>query len=326
MLLAPLGIAAEQQSADLSQGQNTGRRIRLYLKDGTYQMVTSYQVKGDLVEYRSAERGGDREQIPLSLVDLAKTQAAMQEPRGSAVQAPVLDPELAQEEQDRLSQTPEVAKDLRLPQQESLLALDAFEGTPELVPLTQTDGDLNRQTAHNILRQSMNPFAHAHQLIQINGSRSHVQLHVDTPVFYLRMPSSEKEVDDSNSTFEVDTHGATDGKKQPQSTQPSQYVIVRADVRKDVRIVSSFEMNLLGSGKLHEDVVETRQTLLPGGHWMKIEPTTSLLVGEYAILEVLNDHEVNLGVWDFGVHPSAPESDDAMKPRPRHAPSFGSRE
>ena len=46
---------------------------RLWLKDGTYQMVRQYEVKEDRVRYYSTERG-DWEEIPVEMVDLKKTQ------------------------------------------------------------------------------------------------------------------------------------------------------------------------------------------------------------------------------------------------------------
>ena len=35
------------------------------------------------------------------------------------------------------------------------------------------------------------------------------------------------------------------------------------------------------------------------------------------LLEVLSPTEINLGVWDFGVHPTAPENRDVLKPEPK---------
>ena len=48
---------------------------------------------------------------------------------------------------------------------------------------------------------------------------------------------------------------------------------------------------------------------------MKITPREPLDFGEFALMEVISDKEVNLGVWDFGIHPVAPENRDALKPR-----------
>ena len=34
-------------------------------------------------------------------------------------------------------------------------------------------------------------------------------------------------------------------------------------------------------------------------------------------MEIVSEKEVNLGVWDFGVHPTAPENRDVLKPEPK---------
>ncbi len=47
--------------------------VRLYLKDGDYQMVREYKVDGDRVKFLSTDRG-EWEEIPLELVDLKKTE------------------------------------------------------------------------------------------------------------------------------------------------------------------------------------------------------------------------------------------------------------
>ncbi|MGH9353166.1 MAG: hypothetical protein ACRD2G_13570, partial [Terriglobia bacterium] len=50
-------------------------QIKLYLKDGSYQLVKSYQVEGDRVRYYSVERS-QWEVVPVSLVDFKATQEA----------------------------------------------------------------------------------------------------------------------------------------------------------------------------------------------------------------------------------------------------------
>src|SRR5207248_3951702 len=48
--------------------------VHLYLKDGTYQIVREYSIQEDRVHYYSIERS-DWEDIPLSLVDLKRTES-----------------------------------------------------------------------------------------------------------------------------------------------------------------------------------------------------------------------------------------------------------
>jgi len=311
-------------------------RIHLILKDGSYQIVTKYEVVGRVVRYVSAERGGEIEEVPVELVDLdatrrwekAHTQAAAQAPgasgegQSSERQAPAIDPELLKEEQERSSRTPTVAPDLHLPEQDSVLALDTWQGAPELVPLVQSDGDLNRSTSHNVLRQALNPLAAPHQLLVLKGTRSYLQMHVNTPEFYLRVGD-----DSGNATggtpLTVDTHGASEraGNSKTDSSggsATSRYVIVRADVRTDARVIASFSTSVLGGDvRQQEDIVATHRDLLPGGHWMKLTPAAPLSFGEYALMEVISDKEINTGVWDFGVHPTAPENRDVIRPEPR---------
>ena len=314
-----------QHTTALQPADTTPHRIRLFLKDGSYQIVMSYRIVGNIVRYVSAERGGAEEEVPLSLVDLEATQR-WEKQHAQAVPAdpnnpappPAIDPELLKEEADRASLTPEVAKDLRLPEEDSTLALDTFHGTPELVPLAQTDSDLNRNTGHNLLKASVNPLSAAHAIITIKGEASPVQLHVKDPVLYLRI-GDESVGNTAGKPLTVDTHGATSRiQNDPGGGSPdSRYVIVRTDVRTGARVVNSIRIPLLNTGQRQEDVVETTTELLPGGHWLKVTPKEPLDFGEFALMEVISDKAVNLGVWDFGVHPVAPENRDIIKPEPR---------
>ncbi|NYF79186.1 hypothetical protein [Granulicella arctica] len=301
-------------------------RTRLYLKDGSYQIVMSYRIQMDRVLFISAERGGAEEEIPVALVDFDATHRWEQQhpAAGSAdgaapgpTPAPVIDPELAKEEEARRSLTPEVAPDLRLPEQDSVVAFDTFRGTPELVPLGQSAGDLNQTTSHSVVRTLVNPLSSSHQIAQLRGEASAVQLHVNQPVFYLRI-GDDANASTGSTPLTVDTHGASAAMgNKPVDSAGNLYVIVRLDVRRDARIVASFHLNRLGDVHVQEDVVEATAEMLPGGHWMKLTPREPLGFGEYALMEVLSPNEVNLGVWDFGVHPTSPENRDALKPEPK---------
>ena len=320
--------APQQPLPDVSKtSPGAPHRTRLILKDGSYQIVMSYTVKSGVVSYVSAERG-DVEQIPSELVDWDATHRWERDHSPTAefdadqaqAPAPKIDPELEKEEAERRSLTPEVAPDLHLPDLDSVVALDYFQGTPELVPLVQSEGDLNHTTTHNILRLTLNPRAASHEIVELKGEEAAVQMHVAQPVIYLRV-GDDSGISRGGTPLVVDTHGAGDapGVKQDSSggSADSGYVMVRADVRTDARVLASFNINALGTAKKQEDVVETTTELLPGGHWMKVTPVHPLDFGEYALMEVLSAREINSGVWDFGVHPVAPENKDAIKPEPK---------
>ena len=323
--LAILPLLALSLSIPVLAQQSTGdapvpHRIHLILKDGSYQIVSSYRVKGSDVIYVSSERGGAQEIIPLALVDLDATHAWEQGhiPGSHPEAKPAIDPELLKEEADRAALTPEVAPDLSLPEQDSVLALDTFQATQELVPLAQSAGELNRNTAHNILKAAINPRSSSHQIVELKGSRSPVQLHIADPVLYIRV-GDDPALSGGGGTLTVDTKGQSGNAPTASAggSASSRYVIVRADVRTDSRIIASFNISMLGASKRQEDLVETTSEALPGGHWLKLTPREPLSFGEYALMEVISDREINLGVWDFGIHPVAPENRDAIKPQPK---------
>lgn len=307
-------------------------RTRLILKDGSYQLVRSYRVVGNVVSYVSAERDGAQEQIPLALVDLAATERWKKDHEPGAREAQeqqpaVLSPELAKEEAARAALTPEVAPDLRLPEEDSVLALDTYRGAPELVPMPQSASDLNKETAHAVQKGVINPASAPHRIADIPRGRADVQLHVAEPVFYVRVNGGNAdEVVTSGGTFTVDTHGAT-GRATPSGGDPGNaYVIERLDARQDARVVDSLRIGLIGTGRRQRDVIETRAEVLPGGHWMKLTPVEPLEFGEYALIEVLGPNAVNLDVWDFGVHSDAAENVEAIHPEAKRRPGLRNRD
>ena len=326
LLMTASGVAGAQLAQRNDSGTDSKpaapHRTRLILKDGSYQIIMSYKVVGKNVQYVSAERGGDTEMIPLDLVDLVATKKWETEhpafdPDAPVAQrpAPAIDPELLKEEAERALVAPEVATDLHLVPEDAALGLDYFRSMPELVPLNQSDGELNRQTGHGILRGVLKPQAAPHQIVVLKGEKAPVQMHVNDPALFLKLDDAMG----PGGTMTVDTHGASaqsTGKPAPGGTD---YVIVRVDVRQDARVLASFNISQLGTGKRQEDVFETDVMTLPGGHWMKVTPHEPLLVGEYALVEILDEKTLNLNVWDFGVHPDAPENRDVLKPEKKRA-------
>src|SRR5258708_10171193 len=111
---APLTIALVAFFPVLSPAQDLARR--LILKDGSYQLVTKYEVKGDRVRYMSAERD-EWEEMPSSLIDWPATEK-YEKDRASGASVPeaaALDKELEEERAQEEAQLPQVAPGLRIP-------------------------------------------------------------------------------------------------------------------------------------------------------------------------------------------------------------------
>ena len=316
-----------------SQPETPQHRMRLILKDGSYQNVLSYAVVKDRVRYRSAERNGEDEEIPLALVDMQATKAWEQAHNPANLQAvegqstkPVLSPELAREEAARAARSPEVEKDLRLPEEDSVLVLDFFQGTPELVPLPQYGSDLNKETAHAVAKKEINPASSPHELFMLKEERADVQLHVADPVFYVRLEGHQESEASGGGEFVVDTQGQAGRATPAGGSVRSGYVIEHVDVRQGARSVSSLRLSALGSGRAQPDVIEVRVEPVEGGVWEKITPVRSLEFGEYVLMEVLTERTVNADVWDFGVHPTAKQNDEALRPEPKKPVHLGRRD
>jgi hypothetical protein len=301
-------------------------RQRLILKDGTWQVITKYEVKGDRVRYYSAERD-EWEEIPNSLIDWAATEKWNHEHRPGAdaeseagpsdaaqSEAAKIDAEERAAREAEAARIPLVAPGLRLPVETGVWILDTFQGQPELVRVEQANGDLNRAAEHSILHANITSSAGAKEAVRIEGGSAKVQVHVDDPVLYISLDNpaaANDEVPDSALT--VDTHGASSAMKDKNShsSPDSRYAILRVNSSHNLRTVLAGEIALLGQPGHSEEIIETNKQILPGGRWMKITPKLPLLIGEYALIEILSPREVNLDVWAFGVNPRARENKDS---------------
>ncbi|HXY04655.1 MAG TPA: hypothetical protein VEI49_13870 [Terriglobales bacterium] len=159
LLVALLSLPLYAHGQDLAK--------RLILKDGSYQLATKWEVKGDRLRYLSAERN-EWEEVPNSLVDWTATEK-YEKDRAAGVPSPEvieLDKELAAERAAEESRSPLVAPGLHLPQDGSLVLLDTYQSQPELVELQQNGGELNKNRKANVLHAAINPIASSKQTIE----------------------------------------------------------------------------------------------------------------------------------------------------------------
>jgi hypothetical protein len=296
---------------------------RLILKDGSYQLVSKYEVKGDRVRYMSAERD-EWEELPSSLVDWPATEKYAKERVTSAIpEASTIDKETDAEREAELSHLPQVAPGLRLPDDSGVFLLDNFQGQPQLVEMQQSEGDINRNTRTNILRGAI-PMAGAKQTVELEGEHAALHSHVAVPSIYINVeedvqPPSGQTASAQPSLPSLDAPRAQpQGPQQPQ--QPEQAIvpfnrfrIVHTKVKGGKRIVGGIRRNAAGRVSQDEDFVKTTIDRVSGG-WLKLTPTQDLAPGEYALVEINGNEGMNLYVWDFSVNPTAPANAHPWKP------------
>jgi hypothetical protein len=287
---------------------------RLILKDGSYQLVTKYEVKGDRVRYFSAERD-DWEEIPTSLVDWPATEKYERDRAAgqSAPEAVQLDKEIEHERDLQEAQLPQVAPGLRLPENSGIFLLDSFQGEPQIDEIQQTAGDVSHNAKANIFR-GLNP-AGVKATIELDGAHAPVQAHVDVPSLYINID------DQPDLTLSKDSAPAPQGPQQPQPAvvPVSRFRIVRVEVKNGKRIVGDVKRQVTGKISQEQHVVKTTVTRVSGG-WLKLTPAEPLASGEYALVEMIGQEGMqgkegmNLYVWDFGVNPKAPANANPWKP------------
>jgi hypothetical protein len=294
---------------------------RLILKDGTYQIVRKYEIVGDRVRYISVERGGDWEELPSELVDWDATKkwerdhTNLSDDASPAMrEAAKIDEEESAERQDEKARSPEVAPGLELPDEDTVFVLDTFHGTPELVELKPNNLAIDARTHHGL--SVLNPLAGSRQAIELEGRHARIHLHVNDPAIYLSLNVADDREHVLSHATTVDTSGAkpgVTGKHGAQSAK-SGFAIVRVDERNRVRIIGAIHVSRTGEVTQDENVIPTRIEVLPGKHWIKVIPNQPLLIGEYALVEILSPSDISQTVWDFNVNPMLGDNPGSIGP------------
>lgn len=259
-------------------------------------MVTKYEIQGDRVHYLSAERY-EWEDLPASLVDWDATKKYETE-LASGKRAHVETSEEREEREREEANSPEILPGLRLPGTGGVFLLDHLNGKPELAEILQNGSELNQSAnKKSVLRSAINPIGSSRHSFELRGPHANIQSHLATPVIY---------VDIDEGTME---------------TVPlkDRFRIVRADIKKEVRVVGNLKVTFTGKTSQESNFVATNVEKVGTGEWLKVTPAQPLATGEYAVVEMLGPDELNLYVWDFGVNPQAPANPDTWRTVPTQA-------
>ena len=247
--------------------------VRLYLKDGTFQMVNEYKVLEDRVRYYSTERS-DWEEIPLDLVDLKRT---MSELKAKAQEEKKEAAETAAEDTFEREQKREIAM---LPDDGGLYMID--KGQLRTFKLAEVKiANNKRRSVLKVL--SPIPLVYGKSTVELDGEHAAQAVDGDRPTFYFRPLADER------------------------------YGMVRCSTRKKgVRIVETWNIIPVTKEIAEErEEVELFQQQV-GPNLFRIWPVKPVDPGEYAVIEY-TEGKGNTQTWDFRVKEGPAPSNPAQK-------------
>jgi hypothetical protein len=285
-----------QQGATLGQEAGAAARLtrgkKLVLKDGTFQLVRSYERNGDRVRYYSMERGA-WEEIPAAMVDWDATAKA--EVETAKADEALLSKVHTQEEARKIETTLDVDASLQiapgvfLPPGEGMFVIQGRSVTP--LPQVGSEVKTDKKT---VLKQILSPIpiVPSKHNVEIPGAKATLRVNSEAPEFYLREAPPDPDRD----------------APAQRSGRPEEYgpevELVRATVKGNKRQLESIR-NLFGQELSQDRNSVSIQRWEVARTVYRFTLSQPLPPGEYALAEILRDG-MSLYVWDFGVDARAP--------------------
>ncbi len=279
-------LGAQESGKDSGAATNQGtflpRGKKLILKDGSIQLIQSYEVRGDRVRYYSVERS-QWEEIPWALVDWGATRNAEKE---EASKDQVLVEKAHTEEAARraapvdIDASIEVMPGTFLPPGEGVFVLDG----KAVLPLSQAEADEKLSKGH-LLKQVLVPIpiVPTRRTVSLRGNRAALRISHSQPEFYMR----------------------TTDAREPRLD------LIRAKVHGDKRQVENVDVLFTMQTEKRESLSLQLWQLAKGVYRFTLGQP--LGPGEYVLAETVQGEGMNLYVWDFGIDAAAPPP--AVKPK-----------
>ncbi len=268
---------AQQAKQTAPRGEPAGVPVlpkakKLILTDGTYQLAQSYEIKGDRVRYFSVERS-QWEEIPTSMVDWDATHKTESE---DSKQADEVVAKLKAEEAAKrvvelevdVDASIEVAPGIFLPPGEGVYLLDG----KGVFPLTQVAADIKTNKTRALERVLVPiPIVPGRQTVFVNGQHAKFRITNHAPEFFMRTADGrEPKID-----------------------------LVLAQIHKDTRQLEFLDTYFSETSAKRKSMILQTWEVTKGVYrftlGQKLQP------GEYAIVEVVDQKDVGLYVWDFGI-------------------------
>jgi hypothetical protein len=277
------GASDDPAGARLAHGK------KLVLKDGNFQLVGSYERKGERVRYFSVERNA-WEEIPAALIDWEATEKARVDEEKA--EAALVKRVAAQEQAHNIVSVVDVDASLPvgsgvfLPSGEGMFVVAGKSVTRLEQVGSQTRADKKRAIEKVLSPLPIVPSKH---YVEIPGGKARFRVHTfgELPEFYLREAAPDP--DNPTAIWQSSRQGL----------EGPEVELVRAEVKGDKRRLKAIR-SLMGqeiSAEMNTIVIQRWEIAKNVYRFTISEP---LPPGEYALAEILPDG-MNVFVWDFGV-------------------------
>ena len=231
LLLLPIALRADN--------------VKLYLKDGSYQLAREYKVEGDRVSFYSLERS-EWEEVPLDLVDLRKTESEIH--RREAADKAEKQASAAEDRAER-----EMEREVEsVPKDPGVYYLNG----KGMVPIKQGESKMVTDKGRKALKiLSPIPAISDRMTLELDGAHSPSHVDSDKPEFYIRL------------------------------SEPERFALVRMGDHKGNRVVEKVEVVPVSKEEIEKfDEVELFQHQVRDDLF-KLWPMKPLEPGEYAVVE-----------------------------------------
>jgi hypothetical protein len=219
--------------------------IKLYLKDGTYQLVREYKVENGRVRLLSTDRG-EWEEIPVELVDLEKTQAEIKSHEESVREEAAANAAEEKAERDARKEVEQI------PAAEGVYLIEGGK----LIPIKPGESKVVTDKKRSVLKVlSPIPLVSGKATLELDGPHAPAGTANREPEFYIRLSAEER------------------------------FGIVRLSDHKGNRVVEKLTIVPVSKETVEEpDLVATFRKQVADGLF-KIWPEKPIEPGEYAVVE-----------------------------------------
>ena len=219
--------------------------VKLYLKDGTYQLVREYKVENDRVKFFSIDRG-EWEEIPVSLADLDKTQNEVKQREEATREESAASAAEEKAERDARKEVEQI------PTAEGVYLIEGGK----LIPIKPGESKIVTDKKRTVLKVlSPIPLVSGKATLELDGPHAPLGTANREPEFYIRLSAEER------------------------------FGILRMGEHKGNRVVEKLTIVPVTKENVEEpDLVATFRKQVADGLF-KIWPEKPLEPGEYAVVE-----------------------------------------